>query len=289
MRSIHSVHPRVCGERRAISMPLDATNGSSPRVRGTGYRISGGMQYRRFIPACAGNGRSTGIRIVPDSVHPRVCGERLHDLLAVRQGRGSSPRVRGTVLSRFYGSIPYPVHPRVCGERQETQSDSQHCIGSSPRVRGTVPRPYYRVGYSRFIPACAGNGSDSSASSNCRYGSSPRVRGTGIPMRVPVELIRFIPACAGNGGAPGPVPGGGPVHPRVCGERGATAASAGSSAGSSPRVRGTGALRHRLPAGRRFIPACAGNGCQRARIALRPAVHPRVCGERPARSARVIR
>ena len=50
-----AVHPRVCGERRLPGPPRPASNGSSPRVRGT--RMPGRQQkpIRRFIPACAGN------------------------------------------------------------------------------------------------------------------------------------------------------------------------------------------------------------------------------------------
>ena len=51
-----------------------------------------------------------------------------------------------------------------------------------------------------------------------------------------------------------------PVHPRVCGERRACAATFSGLAGSSPRVRGT-----------------LGKRCHRRIVG---AVHPRVCGER---------
>ena len=52
-----AVHPRVCGERRNPMVKLGADLGSSPRVRGTEFRVGRTVEVERFIPACAGNGR----------------------------------------------------------------------------------------------------------------------------------------------------------------------------------------------------------------------------------------
>ena len=111
-------------------------------------------------------------------------------------------------------------------------------------------------------------------------GSSPRVRGTLVAPSQARRFHRFIPACAGNARK-----GAGritrrPVHPRVCGERLRSRASSALIAGSSPRVRGTHCPCRRSRAGRRFIPACAGNALSRFRPPIGAPVHPRVCGER---------
>ena len=50
-----AVHPRVCGERGAALAEIAASDGSSPRVRGTPRRHPRAPVPRRFIPACAGN------------------------------------------------------------------------------------------------------------------------------------------------------------------------------------------------------------------------------------------
>ena len=71
----------------------------------------------------------------------------------------------------------------------------------------------------------------------------------------------------------------GPVHPRVCGELRPPDGIAAHPDGSSPRVRGTLALRLFVAAQRRFIPACAGNSVAVVANVVRRAVHPRVCGE----------
>ena len=71
-----AVHPRVCGELGHGVPAVNASPGSSPRVRGTRDARRRRPRADRFIPACAGNssvGRNSR-----------------------QQGSGSSPRVRGT-------------------------------------------------------------------------------------------------------------------------------------------------------------------------------------------------
>ena len=278
--SPHLVHPRVCGELVESDARLVDASGSSPRVRGTlPWTMRGQMAPQvhprvcgelpafsttdivclRFIPACAGNSRSS---------------RRVR-----RRRNGSSPRVRGTrtlphttpISVRFIpacaGNSPGPcphrvrrtVHPRVCGELTLRASGFRNAVGSSPRVRGTRDLAGGRRELERFIPACAGNSRAAAARGGCRAvhprvcgelrqsdsdfdgrdGSSPRVRGTRVSAIDAVAKFRFIPACAGN-------------SPR------------------SPRTTAAGA---------RFIPACAGNS-RRCRPPSTPSpVHPRVCGE----------
>ncbi len=130
-----------------------------------------------FIPACAGNARATLGGEVRLPVHPRVCGERIDDQFLLAWKGGSSPRVRGTLLSqhragrelRFIpacagnapatcaGGFTWPVHPRVCGERRRASRGNCPCRGSSPRVRGTHRKCVVENLVGRFIPACAGN------------------------------------------------------------------------------------------------------------------------------------
>ena len=232
--------------------------GSSPRVRGTVGRGENQRSGRRFIPACAGN-RSTGrISISPPPVHPRVCGEQTQ-----------YPRVR-------VGSI-----------------------GSSPRVRGTGSFTDPLIRQSRFIPACAGNsdliepsgqlsavhprvcGEQMTRRDERREGggSSPRVRGT-VHASAPIQAIaRFIPACAGNSDLRAQARPALAVHPRVCGEQFRKKLNGCAGNGSSPRVRGTGALPALGISKRRFIPACAGNRATSKTLASALSVHPRVCGE----------
>ena len=234
-----AVHPRVCGERQFAAITEQQNAGSSPRVRGTVRYATEMDRGRRFIPACAGNGDA----------------------------------VKATWHTR-------PVHPRVCGERIRTARMRVLISGSSPRVRGTVVGTRCAAAIDRFIPACAGNGTPAAATAAraavhprvcgeripghsvvvASSGSSPRVRGTGQQSGAPAGRQRFIPACAGNGSTSFTTTAYSSVHPRVCGERKASSRDRVGSAGSSPRVRGTGGGPGRARLARRFIPACAGNG-----------------------------
>ena len=212
----------------------------------------------RFIPAPAGNRPGSPPSCCSVSVHPRACGEQ----------QTPPPPARLT-----------PVHPRACGEQGRFLLSSHRPSGSSPRLRGTGPAPRREVLRLRFIPAPAGNravcqstaawvtvhpracGEQVLFSVSCglSYGSSPRLRGTVFP------LVCYLGRRA--------------VHPRACGEQAGErlcdCGSCGSSRacgeqfeplfthpfviGSSPRLRGTGALEAQGRADR--------------------TVHPRACGE----------
>ncbi len=152
-----AVHPRVCGERTPAGYINQISPGSSPRVRGTPPDCVFLYFRARFIPACAGNARSSTITTGPASVHPRVCGERKSGGRIRADQRGSSPRVRGTPEFEILDARPVrfipacagnaarqcryasaaTVHPRVCGERGVGLGVVVITAGSSPRVRGT--------------------------------------------------------------------------------------------------------------------------------------------------------
>ena len=235
---------------------------------------------------------------------------------------GSSPRVRGTLLD--YGEIAeverfipacagnsgwrdvrelhQQVHPRVCGELAAWPSAGEAHGGSSPRVRGTRLLVAANALRFRFIPACAGNSAGHGRVAMNLIGSSPRVRGTHTPYTPLRTCWRFIPACAGNSPDWLHKRGDKTVHPRVCGELAMASAIADTTAGSSPRVRGTlrmsmarfrtltvhprvcGELQRAAGADLRdlrFIPACAGNSPRHSALKrLNCGSSPRVRGTR---------
>ena len=93
-----AVHPRACGERASSTWATLPASGSSPRVRGT---VGSGVVVappNRFIPARAGNGLAQGVSASSREVHPRACGERFVPAMLASAVKGSSPRVRGTVI-----------------------------------------------------------------------------------------------------------------------------------------------------------------------------------------------
>ncbi len=158
IRTMMTVHPRVCGERTITHSIPPNLAGSSPRVRGTLVRFRWHWRRNRFIPACAGNAGSWSRQAWPSTVHPRVCGERAASSIRMLFTYGSSPRVRGTrnrrgrscAVCRFIPACAgnaiadancvsvAAVHPRVCGERIIFSKSGADGYGSSPRVRGTL-------------------------------------------------------------------------------------------------------------------------------------------------------
>ena len=190
--------------------------------------------------------------------HPRVCGENEPAGRVGAGGEGSSPRVRGKLITRLlrcrrgrlipacagktvhansFTSTPQ-AHPRVCGENLGRHHGRYYPLGSSPRVRGKLWFVFGNVLVNGLIPACAGKTS-------------------------PALMVSF------DIGA----------HPRVCGENSCEEGEAGEAAGSSPRVRGKllNALWEveRL----RLIPACAGKTFVTGSRTCQAGAHPRVCGE----------
>ncbi len=122
-----------------------------------------------------------------------------------------------------------------------------------------------------------------------KTGSSPRERGTPRSTAIEQALIRFIPARAGN--ADGPARGitGARVHPRASGERSTEGKSKKTTAGSSPRERGTRPPSEPGSRGQRFIPARAGNATATTLARASQAVHPRASGERKGSERRGTR
>ena len=294
-------------------------DGSSPLARGTHLEVpfSGGAD--RFIPARAGNTVRPSQPVGTPPVHPRSRGEHGHALRRRCGPAGSSPLARGTRIGGpvDVGRIRFiparagntertakrhwlrPVHPRSRGEHDQGLMMRSSPHGSSPLARGTRPWCARRRPADRFIPARAGNtGRPSSRAaptpvhprsrgeheyagdvglSAC--GSSPLARGT---QRIRVGRRckrRFIPARAGNTKSEMMPLCVFAVHPRSRGEHAGTIHSPPSKAGSSPLARGTLLRPRSLRRRPRFIPARAGNTCDRSAPAGTSSVHPRSRGE----------
>ena len=138
-QSTHRDHPRMCGEHDSFPSDDFIEAGSSPHVRGAPLRWRRGSFRCGIIPACAGSTPTAMAvhRLVRD--HPRMCGE--HDIKRwdSRRNVGSSPHVRGALLSpplpqSHGGIIPACAgstcactrprrdardHPRMCGEHSK--------------------------------------------------------------------------------------------------------------------------------------------------------------------------
>ena len=252
------VHPRVCGEARALAAVLAVSGGPSPRVRGSLVALGPRRRVVGSIPACAGkpdSGPGSGSR---SRVHPRVCGEASTRIGICATARGPSPRVRGS---------------------RHEQDLRRHPPGSIPACAGK-PRPARAsASASRVHPRVCGEAVVETLGLEPIRGPSPRVRGSPVSGRGRHHHHGSIPACAGKpSSGRGPVPRRG-VHPRVCGEASAGVRRASAGAGPSPRVRGSRRSRTACRPRSGSIPACAGKPSASASGAPSRAVHPRVCGE----------
>ena len=214
------------------------TAGSSPLVRGAQLSVFLPVPMVGIIPARAGSTFRHDAGGLRAQDHPRSCGE--HDpLVRAKSGLlGSSPLVRGALVSRDLvfvvggiiparaGSTPAQAasvrrrrdHPRSCGEHHPEQHQGQHGEGSSPLVRGALGRSSRYWPVPGIIPARAGS-TFSSRTGACRArdhprscgehlllcvvgtiiaGSSPLVRGA-LPRSMPsAGWCRIIPARAGS-------------------------------------------------------------------------------------------
>ncbi len=171
------VYPRWRGEHTTLSDLRVSTGGLSPLARGTHHAVRLARQYRRFIPAGAGNTVANPLSEDSIPVYPRWRGEHIEIDSPEWKKYGLSPLARGTPyrtprtmrLRRFIPagagntSNPScrppvsPVYPRWRGEHMRTTTRRRIYPGLSPLARGTrMPAPVARA-VRRFIPAGAGN------------------------------------------------------------------------------------------------------------------------------------
>ena len=304
----------MLGKRRIVWQA-----GSSPRMRGTQQRQHAGGLLHGIIPAYAGNTCRNGTRGCCTWDHPRVCGEHWLIAFASAAISGSSPRMRGTrdsvdcrdctsgIIPAYAGNTcllrrrprHQRDHPRVCGEHACGDDGHARIQGSSPRMRGTRRMETSAITRTGIIPAYAGNTTGASKTAaeagdhprvcgehmdfphlqNATAGSSPRMRGTLSLARQCARTRGIIPAYAGNTKRKRVRRTINRDHPRVCGEHPRAPIIMFTSAGSSPRMRGTqggvvvGGGAHGI------IPAYAGNTPCIPVFCGMNGDHPRVCGE----------
>jgi len=153
-----TVHPHACGKHYNHNRFYRQRYGSSPRVWETRFTVPEVNQVLRFIPTRVGNTTFLVAIWYYHPVHPHACGEHSRWPWQSQPGRGSSPRVGGTLflsccylpIFRFIptrvgntrfdspGNQPEPVHPHACGEHEFLLKLSRILVGSSPRVWGTL-------------------------------------------------------------------------------------------------------------------------------------------------------
>ena len=227
-------------------------------MRGTRHRRRRAGGNTGIIPAYAGN----TLQSLHDSFqrrdHPRVCGEHAIRNHIKNGEQGSSPRMRGTHEIAVGDCLVLGIIPAYAGNTLML-TRCRPCSKDHPRVCGEHKYTFAREGLT--------------------MGSSPRMRGTHPSQHRPVRQSGIIPAYAGNTSRKLTRYSMFRDHPRVCGEHDVLVDYEICHTGSSPRMRGTHAVRVGACDIHGIIPAYAGN-TRILEIRWRCARdHPRVCGE----------
>ncbi len=272
-------HPRACGAHQDMMERIERGEGSSPRMRGSLDVAETRRDALGIIPAHAGLTPQVVHSVRSTGDHPRACGAHklLVDLHLLAQG--SSPRMRGSRLQKYWmsflpGIIPAHAgltapahatqgsardHPRACGAHYYSKFAKNSFLGSSPRMRGSRWCLQLLVQIHGIIPAHAGLtvllrgittarrdhpracGAHVSAQVFIRlfWGSSPRMRGS--PKRSALGLASpgIIPAHAGLTAGTPKPAHANGDHPRACGAHTIRRVDDISKTGSSPRMRGS--------------------------------------------------
>ena len=130
----------------------------------------------RIIPAHAGQTSHTRIASPACSDHPRACGANISPPSMGRPHPGSSPRMRGKLVTDANNAVRVRIipahagqtdrkphnnssstdHPRACGANSASPLRVIFAIGSSPRMRGKRRQKSCHTTPRRIIPAHAG-------------------------------------------------------------------------------------------------------------------------------------
>ena len=100
-------HPRTCGEKFYIVLPLYNLLGSPPHMRGKADSPSARFRIDGITPAHAGKRAGQHLAAAPQRDHPRTCGEKPGNVSGAHNVAGSPPHMRGK------GSVDFDLRHRV--------------------------------------------------------------------------------------------------------------------------------------------------------------------------------
>ncbi|AAZ56971.1 conserved hypothetical protein [Thermobifida fusca YX] len=92
-----AVHPHVRGAHRATALARRFDPGPSPRAWGSREHPLCVSRVTRSIPTCVGLTRPHRLAVPRMAVHPHVRGAHPGQSVAIRAGRGPSPRAWGSL------------------------------------------------------------------------------------------------------------------------------------------------------------------------------------------------
>ena len=109
-------HPRACGANLTVHVDMNSQHGSSPRVRGKPHRFRQPLHLIRIIPARAGQTPMNPAYSITSSDHPRACGANAEFSALLSTADGSSPRVRGKLISHLSFLLNKRIIPARAGQ-----------------------------------------------------------------------------------------------------------------------------------------------------------------------------
>ena len=217
-RGCLGVYPRACGGTASGSSTRPCISGLSPRVRGNHQRHHQPVPSGGSIPARAGEPGAWAAPAGAPTVYPRACGGTPIERVVNYLREGLSPRVRGNLHRRGWGteavgSIParagepvdvghqisaQRVYPRACGGTSERATGWSATRGLSPRVRGNHYEEPDKIAGPRSIPARAGEPARADISVIFHWVYPRACGGTRPSHNIPIGTERSIPARAGE-------------------------------------------------------------------------------------------
>ena len=142
-------HPRICGEKgRAYGLIYNEW-GSPPHMRGKVLLLLCPRPFVRITPAYAGKSLFCQLNRARLWDHPRVCGEKLHAVEALKHPGGITPAYAGKRRTPAGYRSAAQDHPRICGEKLPIVVMENAAVGSPPHMRG-------KAGFSRIHSRAAG-------------------------------------------------------------------------------------------------------------------------------------
>ena len=112
-------HPRLCGEKVTVAVPLIPYSGSPPPMRGKETKDKKYWWQMRITPAYAGKSPiSSNVHEVSQD-HPRLCGEKSFFSSSAFIFLGSPPPMRGKETTPFTVSRMVRITPAYAGKSRQ--------------------------------------------------------------------------------------------------------------------------------------------------------------------------
>ena len=129
-------HPRLCGEKVTVAVPLIPYSGSPPPMRGKAVFLRCGYTAGRITPAYAGKSQARPQQADTSEDHPRLCGEKPSLIFVVIGSIGITPAYAGKSECITFVQTCREDHPRLCGEKESMYRPNAINEGSPPPMRG---------------------------------------------------------------------------------------------------------------------------------------------------------